>query len=95
MRFAELLTKRFLLGMAAICLVLPAAVAQADRAVNDNEPIVISDDITNQTTRVISETQVSRSGLGDDTNPGAGDGTDNATNDGTNNPTGGDPGSGG
>jgi hypothetical protein len=91
------------LGAAVVCLVLPAAVAQADRNVNANEPVVISDDITDRTRGVVSAFARSansgdpsanddnRSGLGDETNPNQGQGR-NAMNDGTDNPTEGSPG---
>lgn len=89
---AALVTRGLLLSAAVLCLVLPAPV-QADRVVNANEPIVISDDITDMTQPVVSASffngdgnDNNRSGLGDDTNPGQGGGTDNVVNDGTDNP---------
>jgi hypothetical protein len=98
MGIAALVTRGFLLSVAVFYLVLPAA-ALADRVVNANEPIVISDDITDMTQAVVSDSSVTgsgdeggngnddnRSGLGDDTNPGQGGGRDNTVNDGTDNP---------
>jgi hypothetical protein len=100
MGIAALVTRGFLLSAAVFYLVLPAA-ALADRVVNANEPIVISDDITDMTQAVVSASSVTGSedgggngngnddnlsGLGDGTNPGQGGGTDNAVNDGTDNP---------
>ncbi len=71
-------------AIAAVC----GGVALADYVVGAGEPVVISDDVFDRTTQVISLAGPtnSRSGLGDDTNPGLGDGTDNSANDGTLNP---------
>jgi hypothetical protein len=106
MKMIALVTRNSLLSAAVLCLLLPAAagIARADRVVNANEPIVISDDITDMTQPVVSASFASggedsggngnddnRSGLGDDTNPGQGGGTDNAVNDGTDNPNNTDP----
>jgi hypothetical protein len=75
-------------AIAAVC----GGVALADYVVGAGEPVVISDDVFDRTTQVVSlagptsGNDNNRSGLGDDTNAGLGDGTDNATNEGTDNP---------
>jgi hypothetical protein len=72
-------------AIAAIC----GGAALADYVVGAGEPVVISDDVFDRTTQVISMAgpgSDNRSGLGDDTNPGMGDGTDNSPNEGTDNP---------
>ncbi len=81
------------LAFALFVWAVAPGIASADRVTNANEPIVISDDITNYTQEVSSAPGVtpagidnSRSGLGDDTNAGLGDGTDNSPNQGTLNP---------
>jgi hypothetical protein len=58
--------------ISAVCLFLLATAgpAHADRVVNANEPIVISDDVTNQTTPVVSATGSSSPGSGGNSNPG-------------------------
>lgn len=84
--------------LAVLALALLAApVAVADRVVQSNEPVVISNDITDRSTQVRSAESTpandegdanddNRSGLGDGTNPGQGDGTENSPNEGTDNP---------
>jgi hypothetical protein len=81
---------------AGVLLLFAASESLADRNVNANEPVVISDDITDETTDVTSASgpplsgddgdNDNRSGLGDGTNPGQGDGSGNSPNDGTDNP---------
>ena len=82
-------------GSASLLLLFTASESLADRNVNANEAIVISDDIRNETTDVVSVSGSpfsgfgdgdNNSGLGDGTNPGQGDGQDNSPNQGTNNP---------
>jgi len=88
--------KQPLYGLLALgfALALTAAPqATADRVVNANEPVVISNDITDRTTEVRSATSDddgdmdNHSGLGDGTNPGQGGGTDQSPNQGTDNPS--------
>ena len=58
-------------AIAAVC----GGVALADYVVGAGEPVVISDDVFDRTTQVISLAgpgNDNRSGLGDDTNPGLG-----------------------
>ncbi len=65
------------------------SLAAADYVVGSGEPVVISDDVFDRTTQVVSLAgpgNDNRSGLGEDTNAGLGGGTDNATNEGTDNP---------
>ncbi len=72
-------------AIAAVC----GGVALADYVVGAGEPVVISDDVFDRTTQVVSLAgpgNDNRSGLYDDTNAGLGDGTDNSTNEGTLNP---------
>jgi hypothetical protein len=75
-------------AIAAVC----GGVALADYVVGSGEPVVISDDVFDRTTQVISLAgptgglDNNRSGLGDETNPGTGDGTTNSPNEGTDNP---------
>jgi hypothetical protein len=74
---------------ASAMIVIGGGVALADYVVGAGEPVVISDDVFDRTTQVISLAgpgNDNRSGLGDDTNPGVGDGTDNSPNEGTDNP---------
>ena len=83
------------LGLAVVAmLAFGPGLAAADYVVGSGEPIVISDDVWDRTTTVISLTggpgsgdgsSNNKSGLGDDTNPNQGD-TSKATNTGTNNP---------
>ena len=82
-------------GAASLLLLFTASESLADRNVNANEAIIISDDIRNETTDVVSVSGVpfagggngdNNSGLGDGTNPGQGDGTGNSPNQGTDNP---------
>ena len=85
------------LAFALFVWAVAPGIASADRVTNANEPIVISDDITNYTQEVFSAAGVgpansgggndnNRSGLGDGTNPGLGGGTDNSPSQGTDNP---------
>ena len=74
------------LGASAFLLMSGAGIASAQRVVSAAEPIIISNDITNQTTDVESVSGGNRSGLGDGSNPGQGDGRDNSTNEGVDNP---------
>ncbi|MDH3213119.1 MAG: hypothetical protein OEM05_11600 [Myxococcales bacterium] len=85
---------RLLLVVGALAAIGGGA-ALADYVVGAGEPVVISDDVFDRTTEVISlagptgptsGNDNNRSGLGDDTNSGLGDGTDNSPNEGTLNP---------
>jgi hypothetical protein len=81
---------RLLLVVAALAAVGGGA-ALADYMVGAGEPVVISDDVFDRTTDVISmagpnASDNNRSGLADETNPGVGDGTGNSPNNGTDNP---------
>jgi hypothetical protein len=74
--------------LAPICLLLLVfpGVVRAERVVDASEPVVVSNDITNDTVSVESAASGNRSGLGDGTNPGEGDGTDKSPNSGSDNP---------
>jgi hypothetical protein len=82
---------RLLLVVGALAAIGGGA-ALADYVVGSGEPVVISDDVFDRTTEVISlagptsGNDNNRSGLGDDTNAGLGDGTDSSPNEGTLNP---------
>ncbi len=84
------------LGLAVVAmLAFGPGLAAADYVVGSGEPIVISDDVFDRTTSVISLTggpsaggpsSDNKSGLGDGTNPNQGGGTSNAKNTGSDNP---------
>ena len=76
--------------VALAMLAFGPGLAAADYTVSAGEPVVISDDVFDRTTTVISlagqdPSSVNRSGLGDDTNPNQGN-TSNAPTTGNNNP---------
>ncbi len=75
--------------VALAMLAFGPGLAAADYTVNAGEPVVISDDVFDRTTTVISlagSSSSNKSGLGDGTNPGEGDGTSKAKNTGSDNP---------
>ena len=74
--------------VAVAMLAFGPSLAAADYVVGAGEPVVISDDVFDRTTTVISLAgpgDTNKSGLGDATNPNQGD-TSNAKNTGTDNP---------
>ena len=81
--------------VAVAILAFAPGLAAADYVVGSGEPVVISDDVFDRTTTVISLTggpgsdggsSNNKSGLGDGSNPNQGGGTSNAKNTGTDNP---------
>jgi len=81
--------------VAVAMLAFGPGLAAADYVVGSGEPVVISDDVFDRTTTVISLTggpgsdggsSTNKSGLGDGTNPGKGGGTSKAKNTGEYNP---------
>ena len=78
--------------VAVAMLAFGPGLATADYVVGSGEPVVISDDVFDRTTTVISLTGgpgsdgANKSGLGDGTNPGEGGGTSKAKNTGEYNP---------
>ncbi len=63
-------------GSASLLLLFTASESLADRNVNANEAIVISDDIRNETTDVVSVSGSPFSGFGDGDTPASGGGDD-------------------
>ncbi len=68
------LLARTSLWVALVALGLPAGAALADRVVNSNEPVIISDDITNRVKGVVSASGASGSDGDGDGDSSSGDG---------------------